>query len=67
VNLKQFVRLCGIVVTLFSVSVAYGFILSDAWFGVGLMVFLGMVGVKVIVEPELVTREKIPDDQDRRP
>ena len=66
-TLNQFVQLCGVAVTVFCLWLIYAFILSEAWFGVGLAVFVAMAGVKVIFEPHVVTRKEIPGDKPDSP
>ena len=45
-NLKRFIQLCGVVITIGSLWLIYGFVLSEAWFGVMIALFVAAAGLK---------------------
>ena len=53
-NLKRFIQLCGVVITLGSLWLIYGFVLSQAWFGVMIALFVAAAGLKAAIEPDVV-------------
>ena len=53
-NLKQFIRFCGVAITIGSLWLIYGFILSKAWFGVMIALFVAAAGLKAAIEPDVV-------------
>lgn len=61
-NLKRFIRLCGLVVTLGSIWLIYAFVLSEAWFGVMIALFVGAAGLKATFEPDVIRFGKQPED-----
>jgi hypothetical protein len=54
VNLKRFIQLCGVVITIGSLWLIYGFVLSKAWFGVMIALFVAAAGLKAAIEPDVV-------------
>ncbi len=66
-NLSRFIRFCGIVVTIGSLSLIYGFILSKAWFGVMIALFIAAAGLKAAVQPDIVRFGKAADEDDDNP
>lgn len=63
-NLSRFIQFCGIAVTIGSLSLIYGFILSKAWFGVMIALFIAAAGLKAAVQPDIVRFGKAPEDED---
>ena len=53
-NLKRFIQLCGVVITIGSLWLIYGFVLSEAWFGVMIALFVAAAGLKAAIEPDVV-------------
>jgi hypothetical protein len=66
VNLKRFIQICGIAVTLGSLWLIYAFILSEAWFGVMIALFVAAAGLKATFEPDIIRFGKQPDAEDKR-
>jgi len=66
VNLKRFIQLCGIAVTLGSLWLIYAFVLSEAWFGVMIALFVAAAGLKATFEPDVIRFGKAPDADDKR-
>jgi hypothetical protein len=65
VNLKRLIQLCGVVVTLGSIWLIYAFVLSEAWFGVMIALFVGAAGLKATFEPDVIRFGKAPEDDMR--
>ena len=52
-------------VTLGSIWLIYGFVLSEAWFGVMIALFVAAAGLKATFEPDIVRFGKEPENDQR--
>ena len=53
-NKELLSQLCGVVITIGSLWLIYGFVLSEAWFGVMIALFVAAAGLKAAIEPDIV-------------
>ncbi len=49
-------RLCGIVAVVTSLVLIVAFVLSEAWFGVLLSLFVAVVGMQIVLQPDKLLR-----------
>ena len=61
----RLIQLVGLVVTLGSLWLIYGFVLSQAWFGVMIALFVVAVGLKATLQPDIIRFGKAPDVDER--
>ncbi len=56
-------RICGIVAVVTSLALIVAFVLSEAWFGVLLALFVGVVGMQIVMQPDEMLRAGGDDDE----
>jgi hypothetical protein len=61
-NRTRLKRLCGIATVLVSLILMGLFALSEAWFGVALTLFVGVVGAQIVFQPDALLRMGGPED-----
>ena len=49
-------RLLGMAAVVLSIALIISFILSEAWFGVMLALFIGVVGLQIVMAPDKMLR-----------
>ena len=64
-NVKRLIQLCGVVTTLGSIWLIYAFVLSAAWFGVMIALFMVAAGLKATFEPDIIRFGKAAEDDKR--
>ena len=64
-NMKRLIQLAGLLLTLASLWLIYAFILSQAWFGVMIALFVIAVGLKATLQPDIIRFGRAPDDDER--
>ena len=64
-NMKRLIQLAGLLLTLASLWLIYAFVLSQAWFGVMIALFVIAVGLKATLQPDIIRFGKAPDGDER--